>query len=534
MRQAIRQNRSKAPKSYTAQEAAPVKGWMSQENYAEAEPMSAVIMQNMFPEADAVRARRGHIQHAVGLAGTVQTLLCYVTTDANSRMFAATSSTIWNVTSSSSAPVSMVTGRANGRWQQTMFATPGGQFLVACNGADGVWTFDTAGGWVNRSASIVAPTTPSGPAPTPTAFIGVHSHKRRLWFVESGTMDLWYLETEAIAGPCYKFPVGALFSRGGYVMAIGTYSVDSGSGMDDVFCVITSDGQVALYAGTDPGSANTWQLVGVYTIGHPIGRRCLYDVGGDLLIITEDGVLPISRATHIDRAVAGAKSVTANIRQAYVDAVQRARDLTGWEICAFSLRNMAILNVPATGGVPIQQFAFNTITGGWGQFVGMNAHCWAEFNDALYFGGVDKVFRAEYGATDNGVPIAIKVLPAFSHLNSRGRLKHVKDMRFYLSTDIIAPGYNTAVAVDYQEPTGVSGAQTSPGTGWFQWNVTPWDGPSVWYGGEQVAMQWTGAANIGTVISPYMVLNLDASTAGAEFKFRWIATDFIYEHGGVL
>jgi hypothetical protein len=525
MRQALRANPGKAPPTFTIQESAPVKGWMSQENFAEAEPQSAVILTNMFPEADAVRARRGHTSFATGMSGSVSSLLRYVP-QGTGALFAAVGTAIYDVTAGGAVGAAAVSGLTNANWQQSMFATAAGQFMVICNGADGVRTYDGAT-WVDRTATI------TGTSGAVNTFINLTAHKKRLWFVASASMDLWFLATEAVAGAATKFPVGSLFKRGGYVMAMGTYSVDAGDGMDDLFVIVTSEGEVALYAGTDPTSATTWELIGVYLIGKPIGRRCLFQVGGDLLVINEDGILPISKAIKIDRAVAGKEAITASIRQAYVEAVKRSRTVQGWEIVAFPLRNMALLNVPGSGSTPTQQFAFNTITGAWALFDGMVAYCWAEFNGALYFGGTDKVFKAEYGANDNGAAIVLTALPAFSHLNAKGRLKHVKDMRFYISTDIPEADFTAAVAVNYAEPTALTGASTTPSGSFFQWDVTTWDGPSVWYG-EMILSDWTGAGNIGTVVAPYLKMNLDAASAGAEFEFRWIATDFIYEPGGVL
>ncbi len=524
MRQALRANPKKAPPTFTVQMPAPVKGWMSQANFAEADEQSAVILTNMFPEADAVRARRGHTSFATGMSGAVQSLLRYVPAG-TAALFAANGTSIYTITSGGAVGAAAVAGLTNAFWQQAMFATSAGQFLVICNGADGVRTYDGAT-WVDRTAAL------TGTAGAVNSFIALTAHKKRLWFAAINSMDLWYLGTEAVAGAMTKFPIGSLFKKGGYIMAMGTYSMDAGDGMDDLFVIVTSEGEVALYAGTDPASATTWELVGVYGIGKPIGRRCLLQVGGDLLIVNEDGILPVSKALKIDRAVAGAQAITANIRQAYVDAVQRARSVQGWEIVAFPLRNMALLNVPGSGSVMTQQFAFNTITGAWGLFTNMSASCWAEFDGNLYFGGSGVVYKAEYGANDNGQPIPIVALPAFSHMNAKGRLKHIKDMRFYFSTDIAGAGFSAAVAVDYQEPTGISGAALSVSGVFFQWDVTTWDGPSVWYG-ENILSDWTGASNIGTVIAPYLSLNLDAASAGATFKFRWIATDLIYETGGV-
>ncbi len=525
MRQALRANPGKKPPTFTAQEAAPVKGWMSQENFSAAEPQSAVILTNMFPEADAVRARRGHTEHATGMSGEVQSLLRYVPAG-TAALFAAVGTEIFDVTSPGAVGAAVVTGLTSAYFQQTMFATSAGQFMVICNGADGVRTYDGAS-WVDRTAAI------TGTSSAVNTFVQVVAHKKRLWFTAVASMDLWFLGTEAVQGAATKFPVASLFKRGGYIQAMGTYSVDAGDGMDDLFVIVTSEGEVALYAGTDPTSGTTWELIGVYTIGDPVGRRCLFQVGGDLLIINQDGILPISKAIKIDRAVAGKEAITANVRQAYTDAVRRSGTVQGWEIVAHPLANMALLNVPASGSTATQQFAFNTITGAYGLFTGMDANCWGHFEDVLYFGGTDKVFKAEYGANDNGSPIPITALPAFSHLNAKGRLKHVKNLKFYFFTDIPDAAFTSAVAVDYQEPTALTGADLTAGGSYFQWDVTSWDGPSVWYG-ESILSEWTGAGNIGTVISPYLKLNLDADTAGAEFKFRWIATDIIYELGGVL
>ena len=49
---------------------------------------------------------------------------------------------IYDVSSSGAVGAAAVSGLTNARHQHTMFATSGGQFLVICNGADGVRTYD--------------------------------------------------------------------------------------------------------------------------------------------------------------------------------------------------------------------------------------------------------------------------------------------------------------------------------------------------------------------------------------------------------
>ncbi len=371
MRKAVRPNPGRTPQGRTVQFPAPVKGWMTQESPVDAEEQSALILDNFFPEPQGVRVRRGYTSHATGMSGNVESLLVFTSASA-SAMFAANGTAIYNVTSSGAVGAAAVSGLADARHQHVMFATSGGQFMVICNGTDGVRTYDGLS-WVDRTASI------TGTSGAVSTFINLTAHKKRLWFVPSASTTLWYLPTEFGSGRCTSFPLGAQLKRGGYIMAVGTWSVDAGDGMDDLFVAISSEGEIVIYAGTDPASATTWELVGVYRVGKPIGRRCLFQVGADLAILTEDGVIPLSVVFRgdADRAVANNKALSRNIREAWAEAVQRVASSFGWEMVAYPRRNMALVNVPAGGGELVWQFAFNTITGAWSRFRSQEANCWA-------------------------------------------------------------------------------------------------------------------------------------------------------------
>ncbi len=521
MRTAIRSNPQKIPKSLTQQMAFPVKGWTSQDSPVEAEEGTALIMDNWFPEAEGGRLRRGFASYATGMTSNVQTLMNF-TSASESKLFAVGGSTIWDISSSGAATTTGITGLTNNKYQWTMFATAAGQFLVACNGADAVQNYDGSS-WTQPSITGV----------TSTTFIHVLAHKFRLWFTPINSTDLWYLATNAIAGAATKFSLGGLLKRGGFIMACGTWSVDSGNGMDDLFVAWSSEGEVIVYQGTDPASANTWALVGVYYCGDPVGRRCMLPVGGDLALLTEDGIMPISVLINTDRAVASSKALTARIRQAYVDATDRARGEFGWQMLSHPSRNMAILNVPASGSDLTYQFVFNTITGAWARFKNMEALCWGHYEQEIYFGTAEgKVYKADTGGQDNGASISASVLPAYTHLNARGRLKHVKMVQPIYSTDIVADAPAVSIAVDYELPTSVASEQVIT-TGFFTWDVSEWDGPDVWFG-FAVTADWRGSGNIGTVISPYTSLTLDASGGATDFKYRLTGWGLVYETGGVL
>ena len=521
MRTAVRNNPQKVPKSLTTQMPAPTKGWTSQESPVEAEEGTAIILDNWFPEAEGIRIRRGYSSYATGFTGSVQTLMTY-TSGTQTLQFAANNGAIYDVSAAGAIGAAVQSGLTNNKWQHVNFVTAAGQYLVICNGEDSVRNFDGTN-W----------TTPAITVATSSTFIHVTHHKFRLWFTQVNSTDLWYMPTSAIAGAATKFPVGALLKKGGYIMACGTWGIDAGDGMDDLFVAWSSEGEIIVYQGTDPASATTWALVGVYNTGEPLGRRCMFPVGGDLALLTEDGILPISEMIKTDRAVASSKALTAKIRQSYVDAVQRSRDQFGWQMVSHPIRNMALLNVPASGSDTVYQFAFNTVTGAWSRFKNMEAQCWNHFDGEIYFGTSDGVvYKADDGGRDDTEAIAAACLPAYTHLNARGRLKHVKMVQPIYSTDILADTPSVSIAVDYEVPT-AGAAEDTVTTGIFIWDVSEWDGPDVWFG-FTVQNIWRGTGNIGTVISPYTTVTLDASGGAADFKYRLTGWGLVYETGGVL
>lgn len=518
MRKPKRPNPGKRPPGMTTQVQAPVKGWTT-DSPVEAKEGTALVLDNWFPEADAVRIRRGYASHATGMTGDIESLLTFTSASA-SKMFAANGTAIYDVSSSGAVGAAVQSGLTNARWQQTMFATSGGQFLVICNGADSIRNYDGSS-WTTPSITVL----------TSSTVINIAAHKKRLWFVPVNSTTLYYLPTESIAGTAAAFPVGAQLRRGGYIMAIGTWSLDAGDGMDDMFVAVSSEGEVLVYQGLDPASDFT--LVGVFYTGKPIGRRCLYQVGGDLAVITEDGVLPLSQALKVDRAALGDIAITRNIRQAYVEAHRRSENSYGWQLISYANENMALLNVPAGGSEDTVQFALNTQTGAWARFTGIDAVCWAIFSGGLYFGSTDgKVYRGEYGGNDNGTSIMATMLPAFMHLGQKGRLKHVKGVRPIWFTDVPQVSPQIAIAVDYATPTDAASAQ-DVSEGFFTWDTSAWDGPDVWYG-YTVQRAWRGNGNIGTVISLYTFISIDASDTGTEWRFRLTAWDVLFETGGVV
>ncbi|MDY6498001.1 hypothetical protein, partial [Clostridioides difficile] len=150
---------------------------------------------------------------------------------------------------------------------------------------------------------------------TTSTLNNIEVFKNRVWFTQAGTLNAWYLPTSAIAGAATAFPLQGIATLGGYLTGIGTWTIDAGYGVDDLLVFCTSKGQIIVYKGTDPASATTWALVGVWNVGTPVGPRCLYKYSGDLLYICQDGVLPLSSALQSSRV---------NPKVALTDKIQQA------------------------------------------------------------------------------------------------------------------------------------------------------------------------------------------------------------------
>ena len=71
-------------------------------------------------------------------------------------------------------------------------------------------------------------------------------------------MSLWYLPLNSISGAASEFPIGNFLQKGGKIVAIIPWTIDSGHGSDDLFCILSSEGEIAVYSGTDPASLTTW------------------------------------------------------------------------------------------------------------------------------------------------------------------------------------------------------------------------------------------------------------------------------------
>lgn len=518
MRQAAeRVNRRRVSTTRTV--AAPVRGWNARDAIAAMKPEHAVILDNWLPLGSDIMLRKGSDEHVTGVGDDVETLAAYRPESGAQKLFGWAGASAYDMSVAGAVGAAVIAGLSNSRWQHVNVSTSGGHFLLAVNGADSMLMYDGAT-WT----AITGVSVPAITGVATTALIGIHVHAERVWYIQKDTLDVWYSAAGAFAGALTKLPLGAVFKKGGYLVAMGSWSIDGGDGSDDLAVFVTSEGEVAVYAGTDPSSSATWGKVGTYTIGTPIGRRCFADLGGDLLIITTDGVIPCSKLklAKEDKAVA----ITDNIQSAMADAVELYGATFGWEATFYPGGKMLLLNVPVAAGLQ-QQFVMNTVTRRWCRFLpkgsnpGWPAHCFEVFNGELYFGMDGEVRKAWTGTSDVGIPIEAEVLCAFNFFGNPAQSKDFKMVRPIIGWDSNPAEIFIGVDVDFVSATPTSQI-TLPTSEAGVWDTAEWD-EAVWGGDIVLTKEWFGVGGNGFAGAFHM------RTVSAQARIRFSAISYLFE-----
>lgn len=496
----------------------PVRGWNARDALAAMKRGDAVYLVNWFPTNTELVMRGGQEDHLTGIADPVKTLAVYNKMTGTSEMFAATDAGIYNASSAGAVGASVATS-TDGYWQYTNFGDGTNNWLIMVNGVDKPNYYDGSS-WT----AVDSGTSPALSNLTSTDIVNVFSHKGRLFFIEVNSLSVWYLAAGAAGGALTEFDFASIATRGGYLVAGGTWSVDSGEGPDDRFVVVTSEGEVIVYVGTNPSSATTWSKVGTYFLGKPLGRRCLVQLGGDLIVLTESGAYPLSKVMQSD-AVEPALAVSDRIINAFNDAARLYRGNVGWEGVYFPARNAMVTNVPTSEFSTAQQYVMNTSTKAWCSFEGWDAICFAVFNNELYYGTTDGVQHAWTGTSDNGINIESRAKEAFSKFGSDQPKRCTLYRPIFMVNGSLA--YSTGLDVDFKD-TAITGDAVYTVTPGSRWDVDNWD-EALWAANLDIVRQWQSPKeNYGT----WFAGKVKVSTS--DLEIRWLASDIQFELGGGL
>lgn len=475
------------------------------------QPNEARNLDNWIPTQGDLRIRAGTTAYANSLgSGEVQTLVRFDGLS-GAKLIAACNGTIWDITTSG-AGVSLASGFSSNRWQSVCYNNK----LLLCNGVDTPQTYDgtsvAGGGW-------------SGSGLTASNLVNIGLARNRIWFAENNQAWAWYGSIGGITGALTKFDLGQI-AQGGTLQAIGHWSRDSGTNPDDYTVFVMSTGELIIYMG-DP--ATTFTLVGKYRTAPPIGRQCLTNIGGDLIVITRMGLVPVSSAISGQALDYAALDPWGKVQPGIVADADSYGTNTAWNLHLQS--GLLYLTVPQISGTITKQWLLNTRTGGWSTLSGLNASCFARYDVAgvqgLYFGASTggKVYQVT-GSSDLGSDIIATANSAFVYPQGAQNNNLFTAMRPRISSSgtvsgligvdtnfIIKPFVGTAVAI-------AADTSTTP------WETSPWE-TSPWGVANSIQNYWFSILGEGRSVS----IRLQAISQVT--SLQWLATDLLYKPGGI-
>jgi hypothetical protein len=499
---------------------APTGGWNALDALDQMAPQDAVVLDNWFPDTAAVRMRRGSVLLAdTGTGKPVYSLLDWYGLG-EEKLLAASGGALFEV--SSGIPAQVGSGFSSDVWEHTLFATLGGAYAIICNGSDVPQIYDGSklSGSTFASGSSTQPLDPRSLV-CPVSFI------QRVWFIEKGTLRLWYSGTGEISGNMSFLDLGPYFQRGGELAGIATWNKQliTNAIQEQIVCVSTN-GEVLTYSGTDPSQASTFGLSGHYFIGRPVaGYRSMLNTGPDLVLITEDGFEPVSKYLTAGQSVGEATALSTKIGNAVTNAVRSTGDAMGWCAILYPAMNSIWFNIPQADGT-FQQYVQNVLTGAWCRFIGMNGRCWRKFVKAAVFGTDDgKVMTADVGTSDDGTPILADCLPAYRYA-ARGQICRFVSIRPVLQ--VSGPlRASCEIQVDYQTQATQQPIQSEV-SGSSVWGTMIW-GAGKWSSSQPTLQRDIyGASAVGYSASPRITIQSGTITA------QMNSIDVTFEAGGFV
>ena len=358
-----------------------------------------------------------------------------------------------------------------------------------------------------------------------SVFINVNLFKNRLYFTEKNTLKVWYLPVNSLGGAASALDFGGIARNGGFLQGMATWTIDAGQGADDYAVFITNMGEIIVYNGTDPSDATTWALKGVWQLGYVFSRRCFYKWAGDILLLTQDGLVPLASALQSSRL-----DPRVNLTDKIFFAISQAADTYstefGWQVIYYAKPNMLVINIPNPSGT--EQYVMHTISKAWCNFTGINTTCFELHNDDLYFGGTGFVGKFFDTNADDSGQISATCQQAYSYFDNPGQQKRFTMVRPTFLVDVGAPGIYAGINTDFQTQNNLGKVTfVNTPTTTAVWGTAKWDA-DVWAGNLVISRQWQGVTGLGYAGG----INLNMVSAGIDV--HWVSTDYVMEKGTVI
>jgi hypothetical protein len=503
---------------------APTDGLNFRDPFITLGPKDAVVLENFVAQPTGCVLRDGYKQHVTGLGGVVNSFMGYLAQDSeDSKLFAAVGADIFDVTASAEAPTAIeTTSSTDGVWSSIMFSAPTQNFLCCTSASGGYWTYDAAGGWVDRLSAL-------------TGFVGnpgsIAAWKNRLFITAAGTNKVYYLPVNSIQGAASELDFGPLMKHGGHIVGIVNWTLNAGLDIDDYFVVFGSQGDILVYQGTDPDDVSTFAIKGIWYMGRPpVGDRFFCEYGGELFVLTELGLLPLSKM--VNGQVANTYSVmSSKIQPVLSPQLARLINQPTWSVM-LAENNDVLMICPPKEKDQYRQYVMYIQTGAWSTFTGLPINSTTTYNGQMYFGDEDgTVYLGLSGDTDNadinglgGDSISGQAQGAFNNFGSPANLKLFNMARPILIASQ-PPAVQAQMNIEYTfSPVYASLSYTNlPGGVWDEdlWNEATWAGDINTYAA------WVGLQGMGYYGSLRVAVKGKPGTT-------YVSSTVMYQPGGVM
>ena len=511
-------------------------------NIAEGEkgPASAIWLYNMVAAEFGCRVRAGSRDFATNIpssggVGQVRATLFFnsvISGGANDKIFACTDLGIYDVTAGGIGPHAQVLEWPNQEgaagWCVALNYTNvgGSHFLLVCDEDNGYYIYDGAT-WSQGTFT-------GDDQPNPADLVHLTEWNGRIWFVEKNTARAWFLDPLALGGDITPMDVGNRFKDGGHLVQSSTWTLDDGAGMDDKFIMISSAGDVLVWAGIDPTVASDLTLVGRWTVGAvPQGRRVMSDWGGDVAILSTQGVITITALLSGTSSLDPDQYLSKNISQYVRAEMRRTLNQYGWAMEQVPTQGISIFSVPQVEGgstAPIQ-FVLDTSTSSWSMFRGLDMVSMTRFDGEFLFGTSDGKIQLHTGTLDDigldgvsGEAIAFSLLTHYSGLGNAAQWKRPQFIRPYW-VGAQQPVFNIQIRFDFDTEELNQGPAYLPKT-LSQWDTAIWD-TDVWEGTAQSYLETIGVNGMGRHLAI-------AIRGNATNDLSYVGADVMYDQGGLL
>jgi len=496
----------------------------------------SIFSYNLIGAEYGLRSRLGWREWVTGLDGEqVRSLLPFTgsTKDgASNRLFACTTSGIWDVSASTTTPTKVVTFAnldADSGWGiSTGFVNSAGEHhLCYTDESNGYYVYEESTTTWTQGGLPANPVT--GAVPENLAFVA--AWKNRLWFVEKDTAAAWYLDIGAVTGAATKFNFGARFKAGGDLRGLWSWTYDGGSGIDDALVAVSGGGDVVVYKGTDPSDAATFALSGVWYAGAvPSGRKLCTDFGGDLLFMSSTGIQSMSKLVSGGSAYSS-QYETARIANLWSQLQATSSNLRGWSQRIHPKDAALMITVPVALGLPTSQLVMGLSTKGWHQYREMPMGVCAEpWGGTLFFGTEDGRVCLNDGDVDGVLladpssfsPVYWSALTGFTNMG-----RPTQKAIHHIQPKLMSQGGNIPHEAqarfdwDLSEVLSLSAAAASGGA---LWGSALWD-QALWGGSYAPQQQIFGSVGMGTEVAI-------AIRGAASSRMTWTGTNVDWSEGG--